>query len=148
MSSFVKKAEDALTGNHHNSASSTNHGPHSSNLANKLDPRVDSDRGKSLVSLETSESIRMANSWVTDNRARHQAMGGTAGPHATNIGNKVDPLVDSDLGSYFITTTLIAQHSITDLFRQPGHSSQQPGWPWCWDDAQYPRSDYHRSPYF
>jgi hypothetical protein len=42
-----------------------------------------------------------ANSWMADNRARHQAMGGTAGPHATNVANKVDPLVDSDLGSYF-----------------------------------------------
>jgi len=76
MSNFVKKAEDVLTGKHHDSARSTNRGPHDSNLANKLDPRVDSDN---------------------DNRARHQAMGGTAGPHNTNVANKVDPRVDSDL---------------------------------------------------
>lgn len=53
MSNFVKKAEDALTGkNHHSSARSANHGPHDSNLANKLDPRVDSDRGMSLSEVE------------------------------------------------------------------------------------------------
>jgi hypothetical protein len=74
---------------------STNAGPHSSNLANKIDPRVDSD---------------------LDNRARHQNLGGssapagssyttpgsgtaqqTAGPHDSNIANKLDPRVDSDL---------------------------------------------------
>lgn len=46
-----------------------------------------------------------------DNRARHQAFGGgaqggsssynnpssTAGPHSSNLGNKLDPRVDSDL---------------------------------------------------
>lgn len=45
---FVRKAEEALTGKKdesHESTKSSNHGPHSSNLANKLDPRVDSDRG-------------------------------------------------------------------------------------------------------
>ncbi|CAG7940612.1 unnamed protein product [Penicillium salamii] len=44
---FVRKAEEALTGkkdDSHESTQSSNHGPHSSNLANKLDPRVDSDR--------------------------------------------------------------------------------------------------------
>lgn len=63
-------------------------GPHASNVANKVDPRVDSDM---------------------DNRARHEALGGssynapvtgagaTAGPHATNTANKLDPRVDSDL---------------------------------------------------
>lgn len=76
-------------------SSSTNAGPHDSNVANKLDPRVDSDR---------------------DNRARHQALGSdhaptgtsyatpgtghaqqTAGPHNSNLVNKLDPRVDSDL---------------------------------------------------
>jgi hypothetical protein len=74
---------------------STNVGPHDSNIANKLDPRVDSDR---------------------DNRGRHETLGtgashGTShgigstthgttstnvGPHDSNIANKVDPRVDSD----------------------------------------------------
>jgi len=61
-------------------------GPHSSNIANKLDPRVDSDQ---------------------DNRARHEAIAGssyanpkaghTAGPHGSDMANKMDPRVDSDL---------------------------------------------------
>lgn len=64
---------------------SSNAGPHGSNMANKLDPRVDSDM---------------------DNRARHQGMASssynttgqsTAGPHSSNMANKLDPRVDSDL---------------------------------------------------
>src|SRR5690606_18954192 len=55
---------------------STNAGPHSSNVANKLDPRVDSDR---------------------DNRGAHGTHGSTnAGPHSSNAANKLDPRVDSD----------------------------------------------------
>ena len=42
---LMRKAEEALTG-HHESSRSTNHGPHDSNVMNKVDPRVDSDRGK------------------------------------------------------------------------------------------------------
>ena len=48
---FVRKAEEALTGKKdesHDSTKSSNHGPHSSKLANKLDPRVDSDKGLSF----------------------------------------------------------------------------------------------------
>jgi hypothetical protein len=73
------------TGGMHTSSTTTT-GPHSSNIANKLDPRVDSDM---------------------DNRARHNAMAGssygnprsgaTAGPHSSNIANKLDPRVDSDM---------------------------------------------------
>ncbi|KAH8703066.1 hypothetical protein BGW36DRAFT_82343 [Talaromyces proteolyticus] len=78
-----------------NNTQSTNVGPHGSNIANKLDPRVDSD---------------------LDNRARHQNLGSglapagssyttpgsgnaqyTAGPHNSNLTNKLDPRVDSDL---------------------------------------------------
>jgi hypothetical protein len=58
-------------------ATSTTHGPHNSNIANKLDPRVDSD---------------------ADNRARHEAIGGAHGPHSSNLANKADPRVDSDRG--------------------------------------------------
>jgi hypothetical protein len=59
-------------------------GPHHSDIANKLDPRVDSDQ---------------------DKRARHEAMasssyahpkaGHTAGPHGSNVTNKTDPRIDS-----------------------------------------------------
>ncbi|EUC43917.1 hypothetical protein COCMIDRAFT_38186 [Bipolaris oryzae ATCC 44560] len=57
-----------------NTSTSTNYGPHDSNIGNKLDPRFDSD---------------------TDHRGT--ATGSTnAGPHSTNMGNKLDPRFDSD----------------------------------------------------
>ncbi|CAG8057600.1 unnamed protein product [Penicillium salamii] len=55
---FVRKAEEALTGkkdDSHESTQSSNHGPHSSNLANKLDPRVDSDRDNRAVHTEVDD---------------------------------------------------------------------------------------------
>ncbi|EMD89375.1 hypothetical protein COCC4DRAFT_138563 [Bipolaris maydis ATCC 48331] len=55
-------------------STSTNYGPHDSNIGNKLDPRFDSD---------------------TDHRGT--ATNSTnAGPHSTNMGNKLDPRFDSD----------------------------------------------------
>lgn len=64
MSGLMHKVKDAVTGHHHDSThtsnttgthhgthqttadtTTTNHGPHHSKLANKLDPRVDSDGG-------------------------------------------------------------------------------------------------------
>lgn len=85
----------STTGGHHYNTRSTNAGPHDSNMANKVDPRIDSDM---------------------DNRARHQHMGttgapagssyastgagqtqGSVGPHKSNVLNKLDPRVDSDL---------------------------------------------------
>jgi len=56
----------------------TTSGPHSSNLENKVDPRVDSDR---------------------DGRSGLGQTGGgttTSGPHSSNLENRVDPRVDSD----------------------------------------------------
>lgn len=80
---------------HNYNTRSGNAGPHDYNISNKLDPRVDSD---------------------LDNRARHQQLSGsnapagssyttpgsgnaqqTAGPHDSNLLNKMDPRVDSDL---------------------------------------------------
>jgi hypothetical protein len=54
---------------------STNYGSHSTNTANKLDPRFDSDmdhRGTATGSVNN-------------------------GPHTTNTANKMDPRVDSDM---------------------------------------------------
>jgi hypothetical protein len=96
---LVRKAEDALTGHHQESGRSTNHGPHESNILNKLDPRVDSDKG---VWNNFASYTQYSLPKPTDNRARHQAMGGTAGPHSSDIANKVDPRVDSDRGLSFL----------------------------------------------
>lgn len=46
MSSIINKVKEAVTHDKHEQPShSTNAGPHDSNMANKVDPRVDSDRG-------------------------------------------------------------------------------------------------------
>lgn len=67
-----------MTGTH--GAPTGTHGPHSSRMANTVDPRVDSDR---------------------DGRgALHSGPGpasNTAGPHSSDMANKMDPRVDSDL---------------------------------------------------
>lgn len=69
-----------------NTGSATMEGSHNSNIASKLDPRVDSDMVK---------------------RTRHDAMAGssydnpcpadTAGPYSSNIANKLDRRVPCDL---------------------------------------------------
>ena len=46
MSNIVHKVKEAIHGDH-GSSHTTNHGPHDSKTANKLDPRVDSDMGTS-----------------------------------------------------------------------------------------------------
>jgi hypothetical protein len=79
-----------LTGTGVGGGYSTNEGPHNSNLANKLDPRVDSDR-------DGSRNMGLAK---TGPGATYNASTGpanaTAGPHGSNLLNKLDPRVDSD----------------------------------------------------
>ncbi|KAL8812425.1 MAG: hypothetical protein Q9200_001032 [Gallowayella weberi] len=70
-----------LTGHH----GSTTAGPHSSNVGNKMDPRVDSD-------LDGSRGLGGRGTTGTGYGSNT-----TAGPHDSNMGNKMDPRVDSDL---------------------------------------------------
>ena len=56
---------------------------HSSNLANKVDPRIDSDGSRTTGS-----------TGYGSNTVGHGSS--VAGPHSSNLGNKVDPRVDSD----------------------------------------------------
>jgi hypothetical protein len=72
-----------LTGASH----STNAGPHNSNFANKMDPRVDSDR-------DGSANLGAASHGAYSGTGPAH---GTAGPHSSNLANKLDPRVDSDL---------------------------------------------------
>jgi len=88
------------TGTHaagtHGHGHSTNAGPHDSNIGNKVDPRVDSDR-------DGSRNAGGA-SYGPGGHTTGSGIGGTqgygsstnAGPHDSNIANKVDPRVDSD----------------------------------------------------
>lgn len=66
----------------------SNAGPHDSNAANKLDPRVDSDRdGRSGLTGSSNRGSRLTGSNYGSSNA---------GPHDTNTANKLDPRVDSD----------------------------------------------------
>lgn len=67
-------------------------GPHSSNFANKADPRVDSDLSRSRYD-PTSAS---GSSPVLHSDHAGAYAGTTAGPHSSNLANKADPRVDSD----------------------------------------------------
>ncbi|KAL4816788.1 hypothetical protein BDW67DRAFT_161562 [Aspergillus spinulosporus] len=87
-STSTKTFEDAHfgTGPHTGGSTSTNAGPHNSNLMNKVDPRVDSDRDN-----RTKYAPQTTN---TGNE--FTATSGNAGPHTSNLANKADPRVDSD----------------------------------------------------
>jgi len=76
-------------------SNSTNAGPHDSNLANKLDPRVDSDldgRGN-RHGAPTGGILGASGSHATRGSGTAQ---NTDGPHNSDLLNKVDPRVDSD----------------------------------------------------
>jgi len=77
-------------------SNSTNAGPHNSNLANKADPRVDSDLdGKgNRHGASTGHGITGASgSHATPGSGTAQ---NTAGPHNSDMLNKLDPRVDAD----------------------------------------------------
>ncbi|KAI4241592.1 MAG: hypothetical protein LQ352_007411 [Teloschistes flavicans] len=93
-------------------SSNTTAGPHSSNLANKADPRVDSDldgsRGYGSSTgttggIGSSTGTHGTSSGYGSSTGTHGTSSGygssntTAGPHSSNLGNKADPRVDSDL---------------------------------------------------
>ena len=74
---------------------STTAGPHSSNLANKADPRVDSDLSGQRDPLSSGMGSGISGSGSA-----------TAGPHSSNLANKADPQVDSDLSRSRDTKTV------------------------------------------
>jgi hypothetical protein len=81
-------------------------GPHSSNFANKIDPRVDSDmdgsRNAGAAQYGTGAHNTGAGYGNTGNGLTGSTGTGagydsnTSGPHSSNLANKVDPRVDSD----------------------------------------------------
>ncbi|KAL8871058.1 MAG: hypothetical protein Q9174_003037 [Haloplaca sp. 1 TL-2023] len=87
---------------------STTAGPHSSGMANKADPRVDSDldgrRGMETGSHGTTGGYGSStgtgygsNTGMTGTGSGYGSSDTSAGPHSSNMGNKADPRVDSDL---------------------------------------------------
>ncbi|KAJ9485181.1 hypothetical protein VN97_g8189 [Penicillium thymicola] len=109
---FVRKAEEAITGKKdesHESTKSSSHGPHSSNLANKLDPRVDSGKENHTDATGAGLGVSHDTTIVTGTHGTHDATQGTRGvsatgatsstnavPHSPHIANKADPAVDSN----------------------------------------------------
>ncbi|KAL8725473.1 MAG: hypothetical protein Q9166_007335 [cf. Caloplaca sp. 2 TL-2023] len=90
-------------------------GPHSSGLANKVDPRVDSDLDGSRgfgghdiagtaggLTRSTLQDRTAGNTSHTTDSGRSFPLGGassrttTSGPHGSDLANKADPRVDSD----------------------------------------------------
>ncbi|KAF2872090.1 hypothetical protein BDV95DRAFT_606653 [Massariosphaeria phaeospora] len=123
---------------------STNHGPHSTNTANKLDPRFDSDldgRGTQHGSTNygphgTNVGNKLDPRFDSDLDNRGTQHGSTNyGPHDTNIGNKLDRRFDSDLDnrgpkeSQFAAGLSDLRHAQTDgsgTTHDDGHSTSKP----------------------
>ncbi|CAD6439819.1 7eab8180-50c8-4b7c-9188-b8c7d34415db [Sclerotinia trifoliorum] len=83
---------------HHNSANTTT-GPHSSNLENKVDPRVDSDPSNEHnhhYGRDTTVAGGLGGAAYEANKHHHNSANTTTGPHSSNLENKVDPRVNSD----------------------------------------------------
>lgn len=93
---------------------STNAGPHDSNLANKADPRVDSDRDHRANPVSSAgNGYGTTGGYDETSTGNYTLSGGStgtgntgglssstnAGPHDSNVANKMDPRVDSDLDS-------------------------------------------------
>ncbi len=112
MSNIIHKVKDALTSNHgdkhasthHDSTQSSSHGPHDGNVANKVDPRVDSDRdNRAAYDSHSTSTGTTGLATGTGANAYESTRSSNHGPHDSNIANKVDPRVDSDrsnMGSY------------------------------------------------
>lgn len=88
---------------------SSGSGPHNSGMANKLDPRVDSDNdGRGNSGMMGTSSGHHGSSGITGGSGTTSGSGlmsglmggsstGTSGrPHGSNMANKLDPRVDSD----------------------------------------------------
>ncbi|KAL8748624.1 MAG: hypothetical protein Q9184_007180 [Pyrenodesmia sp. 2 TL-2023] len=84
----------------HSTGSATT-GPHSSSMANKADPRVDSDRdGSGYGRGTTGSGLTGSGTHGSSDYDRTTGSGltgsNTSGPHSSSMANKADPRVDSD----------------------------------------------------
>ena len=113
-------AQPLTGGTTHGTSTSTTAGPHNSNIANKLDPRVDSDLGNRAAHQSLSGTGVGSTTHGTHTRDTGAGIGShglagssyntpagtagrtsgttaTAGPHDSSIANKLDPRVESDV---------------------------------------------------
>ncbi|KAH9871730.1 hypothetical protein J1614_005986 [Plenodomus biglobosus] len=105
---------------HGTGAGSTNVGPHSTNVGNKLDPRFDSDadhRADPLSSVSGTGAVPGSTN---------------VGTHSTNVGNKLDPRFDSDADHRANPGTAqppTLSFKFVRLISTPGDESQPFHWP-------------------
>ncbi|PHH77898.1 hypothetical protein CDD82_3304 [Ophiocordyceps australis] len=107
-------------------------GPHESNLMNKADPRVDSDRDYSKnmgANPHGTASTGTGVAGTTGTSGTHGTHGTTGlhgeGPHSSGLANKADPRVDSDRdGSRNMGAN---PHGTTDTTHSAAHSVGAPG---------------------
>jgi len=78
-------------------SNSTNAGPHDSNIGNKLDPRVDSDLDSTGNRHGATTHGGLFGSSGTHATPGSGTSQNTAGPHNSDLANKLDPRVDADL---------------------------------------------------
>lgn len=84
-----------LTGSHTHGSDPT--GPHDSHLANKVDPRVDSDRYGAAGNTASAGGYGSTGSGLTGSHTGSNTYGSDpTGPHDSHLANKADPRVDSD----------------------------------------------------
>ncbi|KAJ5668772.1 hypothetical protein N7462_009842 [Penicillium macrosclerotiorum] len=86
----VSEPQQASTHSYASGPASSTAGPHESNLANKADPRVDSDRSQGGLGYVPEHQQASTHSYASGPASS------TAGPHESNLANKADPRVDSD----------------------------------------------------
>lgn len=79
-------------------------GPHQSDIANKLDPRVDSDLNNRAQYAPGTTTTTNVHPGAVSHAANPEA-NSTLGPHESDIMNKFDPRVDSKTGEMTTKTT-------------------------------------------
>lgn len=104
------------------SSNSSSTGPHKTNLANKLDPRVDTSSTKPAKPGTYVPSTSDPETGPAPN---------TAGPHKSDLANKLDPRVDSDLNNRAqyapgTTTTGNTHEGATTIVSNPDSSNEGP----------------------
>ncbi|RHZ67944.1 protein dprC [Aspergillus thermomutatus] len=108
----------ASTGDPSTGPASKSAGPHDSNVANTLDPRVDSDmnnRAQYAPGMAASGNVHPGATQSYDNPNSTNA-----GPHGSSVMNKLDPRVDSQTGN---TTTKTTNQTGTGTSRNPTDTS-------------------------
>jgi hypothetical protein len=101
MSSMLNKIKDAVTPDKHSSAPEGTHGPHESRAANAADPRVDSDRDHRAAPGSTGHTLGTSDHYTNTTSGNYGLSSdgpapSTAGPHKSDMMNRMDPRVDSD----------------------------------------------------